>query len=216
MAVEGVRTETQETPTRIGTYRIDSVLARGAYGVVYRATTDAGAAIAVKTLHLVEERELESLRMGERERVTDTHLPHIRALPEVLPDLFAAAARRAEQAGFDGVELHYAHAYTMASFLSALNARDDGGRRHRAVDRPVDEVLQVARRGLVQDPLPHRRRRVLVPQGLNVDAVAGSPVRHRPTLDTRSGYGIAVWARPDGGIFVRLDRNGRETMGDGA
>ena len=29
-------------------------------------------------------------------------------------------------AGFDGVELHYAHAYTMASFLSPLNTRADG------------------------------------------------------------------------------------------
>ena len=44
----------------------------------------------------------------------------------MLPDLFADAARRAEEAGFDGVELHYAHAYTMASFLSARNSREDG------------------------------------------------------------------------------------------
>lgn len=70
--------------------------------------------------------ELEALRFGYRERVTDTHLPHIAELPAVLPGLFADAARRAREAGIDGVELHYAHAYTMASFLSATNTRDDG------------------------------------------------------------------------------------------
>ncbi|MEO1336244.1 MAG: NADH:flavin oxidoreductase, partial [Myxococcota bacterium] len=70
--------------------------------------------------------EREDLYFGFRERVTDLDRPHIRALPEVLPELFADAARRAERAGFDGVELHYAHAYTMASFLSRTNDRDDG------------------------------------------------------------------------------------------
>ncbi|MEZ5922172.1 MAG: NADH:flavin oxidoreductase [Parvularculaceae bacterium] len=71
-------------------------------------------------------REFESLTRGFRERVTDMEAPHIRDLPQELPGIFAAAARRAEKAGFDGVELHYAHAYTMASFLSRLNSRDDG------------------------------------------------------------------------------------------
>jgi len=71
-------------------------------------------------------REFESLMQGYRERVTDLDLPHIRNLPQSLPPLFAAAARRAESAGFDGVELHYAHAYTMASFLSRTNTREDG------------------------------------------------------------------------------------------
>jgi 2,4-dienoyl-CoA reductase-like NADH-dependent reductase (Old Yellow Enzyme family) len=71
-------------------------------------------------------RELESLRMGYRERVTDLDLAHIRELPMTLPGLFAEAARRAQRAGFDGVELHYAHAYTMASFLSRANTRNDG------------------------------------------------------------------------------------------
>ncbi len=77
-------------------------------------------------------RELEALAMGYRERVVDTQLAQIRALPEVLPELFAAAASRARAAGIDGVELHYAHAYTMASFLSATNHRDDGWGGDRA------------------------------------------------------------------------------------
>ncbi len=68
-------------------------------------------------------REYEALMYGYRERVTDLDLPHVRDLPNALPTLFADAARRAEIAGFDGVELHYAHAYTMASFLSRTNTR---------------------------------------------------------------------------------------------
>lgn len=100
----------------------------------------------------LDERELESVQFGERERVTDTGLPHIRELPRVLPGLFAQAAARAEEAGFDGVELHYAHAYTMASFLSALNQRDDdyGGPRANRVTLPLEVYRAV--RGAVSEP----------------------------------------------------------------
>lgn len=98
---------------------------------------------------VLDEREFESLAYGERERVTDTHLPHIRELPQVLPDLFAAAASRAQQAGFDGVELHCAHAYTLASFLSARNQRTDGygGTRERRARLPL-EVFGAVRRAV--------------------------------------------------------------------
>ncbi len=75
---------------------------------------------------VLDAREFQDLAYGYRESVNDLHLPHIRALPRVLPGLFADAAARAATAGFDGVELHFAHAYTMASFLSRTNVRDDG------------------------------------------------------------------------------------------
>src|SRR5262249_4481874 len=101
---------------------------------------------------VLDEYELESRRFGDRERVTDTHLAHIAELSKVLPEVFAAAACRAREAGFDGVELHYAHAYTMASFLSATNTRDDGygGPRENRVRLPI-EVYEATRRRVGDD-----------------------------------------------------------------
>jgi len=95
---------------------------------------------------VLDARTLDSLDKGYRERVWDMHLPHVRELPQVLPGLFAAAAGRARDVGFDGVELHFAHAYTMASFLSPLNVRDDGygGDRQGRVRLPM-EVLTAVR-----------------------------------------------------------------------
>ena len=101
---------------------------------------------------LLSRRDWESLQYGAREQVNDLHLPHIRRLPDELPGLFAAAATRARDAGFDGVELHYAHAYTMASFLSATNQRDDGygGSREARVRLPL-QVYDAVRSAVGRD-----------------------------------------------------------------
>jgi 2,4-dienoyl-CoA reductase-like NADH-dependent reductase (Old Yellow Enzyme family) len=103
-------------------------------------------------VEVLSRREYESYAYGYRERVTDTHLPHIADLPQTLPPLFSAAAIRAKEAGFDGVELHYAHAYTMASFLSARNTREDGygGDREGRVRLPL-EVYRAVRDAVGDD-----------------------------------------------------------------
>src|SRR5918993_268956 len=97
---------------------------------------------------VLDERELEGLRFGYRERVTDTHLAHVKELPEVLPGIFAAAAVRAREAGFDGGEGRYSHALTMASFLSRRNDRADGygGPPHARVRLPLEVYAEVRRR----------------------------------------------------------------------
>jgi 2,4-dienoyl-CoA reductase-like NADH-dependent reductase (Old Yellow Enzyme family) len=96
--------------------------------------------------------ELDALRFGYREHVTDMQLDHVKRLPQELPNVFANAANRAREAGFDGVELHYAHAYTMAGFLSARNNRDDGygGSSEKRVRLPL-EVYEAVRRQVGND-----------------------------------------------------------------
>jgi 2,4-dienoyl-CoA reductase-like NADH-dependent reductase (Old Yellow Enzyme family) len=103
---------------------------------------------------VLDDREREALDFGYRERVTDMHLQHVRELPRELPPIFAAAAERARAAGFDGVELHYAHAYTMAGFLSAQNDRDDGygGSRANRIRLPL-EVYRAVRERVGDDYL---------------------------------------------------------------
>ena len=74
------------------------------------------------------------------------------------------------------MELHYAHAYTMASFLSALNTRDDGygGTRESRMRLPLEVIAPCATRSaidcIVGVPLP--RRRLASPGGNRVEDAA--------------------------------------------
>lgn len=80
-------------------------------------------------------------RSGWRQKVEDLSIDDIRAIR----DAYAAAAVRSVNSGFDGVELHMAHAYTLSSFLSRLNKRRDdyGGSLERRLRLPVDVVQAV-------------------------------------------------------------------------
>ncbi|CAN5554905.1 hypothetical protein BH20ACI3_BH20ACI3_30380 [soil metagenome] len=146
--------------------------------------------------HLLDERELESLLFGYRERVTDTELTHVRKLPQVLPEIFAAAARRAREAGLDGVELHYAHAYTMASFLSARNTRADGygGQREDRVRLPL-EVYRAVRECVGEDYI------------VGVRFLGDEVIEHGNRIDDATYFGVE-FARA-GLNFLSISKGGK-------
>lgn len=85
---------------------------------------------------------------GYRQTIEDLGLDEIRRIP----GFFADAAARAKACGFDGVELHFAHAYTMASFLSVTNARTDayGGSFANRLRLPL-EVVEAVRGAVGRD-----------------------------------------------------------------
>lgn len=86
-----------------------------------------------------------------------SHKPQLRVMDkgdiEQLLEWFAAAAARAQAAGFDGVELHGAHGYVVASFLSPYyNQRQDeygGPLENRA--RLLLEAIRAVKRRVGED-----------------------------------------------------------------
>ncbi|MCY1513450.1 NADPH dehydrogenase [compost metagenome] len=81
------------------------------------------------------------------EGVSQTPRAMTRADMDDVRDNFVAAARRAEQAGFDWLELHCAHGYLLSSFISPLtNRREDeyGGSLENRLRFPL-EVFHAVR-----------------------------------------------------------------------
>lgn len=75
-------------------------------------------------------------------------VPHALTLDEIhtIVGQFGDTALRAKQAGFDGVELHGAHGYLIAEFLSAYsNKRTDsyGGSLHNRLRFPLEVIADV-------------------------------------------------------------------------
>ena len=93
--------------------------------------------IGIQIMHF-----LKIARSGWRQRVSDFK-------PEDLPVIVqqhADAAKRAISAGFDFIELHMAHAYSLSSFLSLANDRNDdyGGGLNNRMRLPI-QVYEAAR-----------------------------------------------------------------------
>ncbi len=100
--------------------------------------------VALQIIHF-----LKVARSGWRQTVDMLSIEDIHAIR----DGYAAAAARARAAGYDAVELHMAHAYTLSSFLSRHNRRPDeyGGRSLEARLRLPTEVVLAVRRTVGAD-----------------------------------------------------------------
>ena len=89
---------------------------------------------------------LKVARSGWRQTVDQLSVEEI----ERIIEQFGDAVARAREAGFDGAELHSAHAYTLSSFLSRANERSDDysgqtleGRLH-LISRVIENVRRKA------------------------------------------------------------------------
>jgi 2,4-dienoyl-CoA reductase-like NADH-dependent reductase (Old Yellow Enzyme family) len=93
---------------------------------------------------------LKIARSGWRQTIHDLSREEIALIVRQYGD----AAARTRTAGFDGVELHMAHAYTLSSFLSLRNARPDdyGGTLENRMRAMTEVILEVRRR--VGDDFP--------------------------------------------------------------
>lgn len=84
---------------------------------------------------------LKVARSGWRQLITDLSIDDMK---QIIRD-YGDAAYRAREAGYDGVELHMAHAYTLSSFLSTYNQRHDdyGGSLENRLRLPCEVLLEV-------------------------------------------------------------------------
>ncbi len=115
----------------------------GVRNLAQRIHGETAAKVGVQVIHF-----LKISRSGYRQTVEELPIAEIREIP----GLFARAASRGRQAGVDAVELHFAHAYTMSSFLSRHNQRRDeyGGSLENRL-RLAEDVVRATRQAVGED-----------------------------------------------------------------
>ncbi|MCD0448871.1 NADH:flavin oxidoreductase/NADH oxidase family protein [Actinocorallia sp. API 0066] len=112
---------------------------------------------------------------------------------------FAVTARRAEQAGFDGVEIHAAHGYLLSQFLSPLvNRRTDawGGSLENRARMLLDVVRAV---------------RAAVSPGFAVAVKLNSADFQRGGFDANDARQVITWLEPLGVDLVELSGGSYES-----
>jgi len=114
----------------------DDKFVPGLAGMVKRVHDTSDSKIVPQIIHFMK-----VARSGWRQTIDMLSIEDI----DKIVDQFGDAVYRAREAGFDGAELHSAHAYTLASFLSRRNPRKDEyggtleGRLH-LIGRVMDNI----------------------------------------------------------------------------
>jgi 2,4-dienoyl-CoA reductase-like NADH-dependent reductase (Old Yellow Enzyme family) len=151
-----------------------------------------------------------------------------------LRDDFIAAARRAEKAGFDGVELHGAHGYVLCEFLSPeINRREDayGGsleNRSRILFEVIDGVratcganfslgvrLSPERFGLKLEEIAEVARRLMREDNIEYLDMSLWDVFKEPEDAALKGRSLASFFTSLDRGNVRLGAAGKLTTGEG-
>ena len=122
----------------------DDAFVPGLRDLTRRIHDASGSKVVPQIIHF-----LKVARSGWRQTVDMLSLEDIDRIVEE----FGNAVARARDAGFDGAELHSAHAYTLASFMSRTNNRRDeyGGQTLEGRLRLIGRVVQEVRRKAGED-----------------------------------------------------------------
>ncbi|KUO77777.1 MAG: hypothetical protein APF81_17620 [Desulfosporosinus sp. BRH_c37] len=108
-----------------------------------QAVHNAGSKMSVQLIHYVKQ-----ATSGWKQKVEDLTLDEIKEVKKEFVD----AAVRAKKVGFDAIELHVAHSYTLSSFVSLLNKREDEyGHNSKGRSKIVTDIIETCRERLGDD-----------------------------------------------------------------
>jgi len=189
-----------------------------------QAVHDGGSKMSIQLIHYVKQS-----RSGWKQKVEDLSQEDIKQIKED----FVNAALRAKKVGFDAIELHVAHSYTLSSFVALLNKRqDEYGKTLKGRTKIVTDIIDMCREKLGDDycigarisgeefvmggnTLKQTREisRIMAPSGLNYLSVsAGGKTEDGNWYSGYSGSRSMPTANLPYGCHVYLSKSIREEL----